>query len=314
MSINTIQSNIKTHKGDLTKYALFLGGTNVTHDVLLKFDPLRTGYGRLFMVRKPVFLTRNFASDGKLNKFKHILEYANTSITGFGDIQVNFENVQGGYVGKGFEVPVSAQDNGTSFQVTVMEFSGSPVREVLHTWINGTTDLMSGLDHHNGDTTDALLANETAEFIYVATDNTGKNIEYACLFANCFPDGIANDMYEYTSGTHTVATRNITFHCVRYESLQINLVAAKLLDKFKVLTNSLNLYSGHDHVDKSDTLGGAGTSYDVRTGMLAPTKDVTVPSATKYSISSDGQIITTKGAYDPDRPLSNNELAQVFGQ
>jgi len=312
MSINTIQSNIKTHKGDLTKYALFLGGTNVTHDVLLKFDPLRTGYGRLFMVRKPVFLTRNFASDGKLNKFKHILEYANTSITGFGDIQVNFENVQGGYVGKGFEVPVSAQDNGTSFQVTVMEFSGSPVREVLHTWINGTTDLMSGLDHHNGDTTDALLANETAEFIYVATDNTGKKIEYACLFANCFPDGINNDMYEYTSGTHNVVTRNITFHCVKYESLQINLVAAKLLEKFKVLTNSLNLYSGLNHNNNEDT-GGNATAYDVKTGQLVPQGMATIPADTQYVLDSNGNIKSNKGKYNPDRPLSSIELQEAFG-
>ena len=56
-SITTIQSGIKHHENDhITDYALFMGGTNVTHDVLMNYDPLKTGYGRLFMVRKPVFL------------------------------------------------------------------------------------------------------------------------------------------------------------------------------------------------------------------------------------------------------------------
>ena len=35
MAITTIQSGIKHHTQDsLTNYALFMGGTNVTHDVL----------------------------------------------------------------------------------------------------------------------------------------------------------------------------------------------------------------------------------------------------------------------------------------
>ena len=55
----TIQSNIKSAAAnDITKYALFMGGTNVTNEVLACYDPLKTGYGRLFMVRKPAFLDR----------------------------------------------------------------------------------------------------------------------------------------------------------------------------------------------------------------------------------------------------------------
>ena len=72
--ISTIQSNIKQHDGDkLLDYALFVGGLNVTNEVLANYDPLRTGYGRLFMVRTPLFLSRTIPT--KLKKFKHILEY-----------------------------------------------------------------------------------------------------------------------------------------------------------------------------------------------------------------------------------------------
>ena len=85
----TIQSNIKNHENDdLLNYALFVGGLNVTHDVLANYDPLRTGYGRLFMVQSPLWLQE--AIPTKLKKFKHILEYGNTAVQGINDIEVQF--------------------------------------------------------------------------------------------------------------------------------------------------------------------------------------------------------------------------------
>lgn len=264
----TIQTNIKQHtKDNITDYALFMGGTNVVNEVLQCYDPLRTGYGRLFMVRKPAFLADTI--DSKLTKFKHILEYGNTQVQGLSDISVQFESITGGYVGKSFEVPTVAQDSMQSFTVQVYEFSGSPIREVLHSWINGTTDLLTGLTHYNGadDNIDRIQANNTAEFIYIATDNTGQKIEYACLLANCFPSGINLDVFNYTAGTHNLVQTEIEFRCTKYESLQINKVAAKLLSKYKILTNSLNFHSGFSSGDAN--LGySSGFHYDYKTGKL----------------------------------------------
>lgn len=273
--IRTIQSNIKNHTADtMTKYALFLGGTNVTHDALQVYDPLTTGYSRIFMVRKPIFLANNIPT--KLSKFKHILEYGFTSIQGIADISVQFNTMQGGYVNKSFEIPSFAEDGTNSFTITVYEFSGSPVREVLHTWINGTTDLMSGLTHYNGDglinDTGALQANQTAEFIYVSTDRTGNKVEYACLLANCFPRGLNEDVFNYNSGEHNIVETPIEFACTKYESIQINAVATELINRYKVLTNSVNLNSGI-------AIGGDGTMpegytegmhYDYNTNTLVP--------------------------------------------
>ena len=164
MAISTIQNGIHRHTdNDLTNYALFMGGLNVTHDVLTHYDPLRTGYGRLFMIRQPVFLSKNIPS--QLKKFKHILEYGNTAVQGINDINVNFNSITGGYVGKSFEIPSVATDDTNSFTVNCYEFSGSPIREVIHTWINGTTDLLTGLTHYNGESIDKTQANQTAEFI-----------------------------------------------------------------------------------------------------------------------------------------------------
>ena len=265
--IQTIQTGIKTHDYDeLTNYALFMGGLNVTHDVLQNYDPLKTGYGRLFMVRQPVFLQDNIPD--KLKKFKHILEYGNTAVQGINDVSVQFASITGGYVGKSFEIPTVATDDTNSFTVTCYEFSGSPIREVLHTWINGTTDLLTGLTHYNGADSkiERLQANQTAEFIYVSTDNTGENVEYACLFANCFPRSVKNDQFNYTSGEHNLVEYNIEFSCTKYESIQINEVGKSLLNRYKLLANSLNFYSGIS--DSDDLTLGKGSSYDVTTGKL----------------------------------------------
>lgn len=271
----TIQTNAKTHSQDSIKnYALFMGGTNVTHDVLECYDPLRTGYDRLFMVRKPNFLATSMGD--KFNKFKHILEYAHTSISGISDINVEFNTITGGYVGKSFEIPNVAREDTTSFSVTVYEFSGSPVREILHSWINGSTDLLTGLTHYNGKVTvqgssdgiPALQANQTAEFIYVNTDVTGTMVEYATLLANCFPRSINTSVFNAEAGTHNLVEVPIEFTCTAYQSPQINKVAQKLLTKYQILANSLNFYSGYD-VSKTDFDGEAkGKHYDVKTGQL----------------------------------------------
>lgn len=270
----TIQSGIKEHKqNSLKNYALFMGGLNVTHDVLANYDPLKTGYGRLFMVRKPIWLNNYLSDTGKFTKFKHILEYGNTAVQGINDVSVQFASITGGYTGKSFEIPTVATDDTNSFTVTCYEFSGSPIREVIHTWINGTTDLLTGLSHYNGQAKNSkgteikrIQSNQTAEFIYVSTDNTGENVEYACLFANCFPRNIKNDQFNYTSGEHNLVEYNIEFSCTKYESTQINLVGQKLIDKYKLLANSLNFYSGIKTTDENRL--GTGAGYDVTTGKM----------------------------------------------
>ncbi len=272
--MKTIQSNIKSSSStdSITDYALFMGGTNVTHDVLYNYDPLKTGYGRLFMIRKPVFLDQVIPN--KLKKFKHILEYGNTAVSGINDIQVQFNQISGGYTGKSFEIPSFASDDTNAFQVRVYEFSGSPIREVLHTWINGTTDLLTGLSTYYGidERIGRLQANQTAEFIYVATDNTGKNVEYACMFANCFPKNINMDAFNYTSGEHNLVETTIEFTCTKYDGIQINQIAQALINKYRLLANSLNFYSGIDVNDIESQMGRRAFGYDVATGKMSVAK------------------------------------------
>lgn len=243
----TIQTGAHQYTNDnLTKYSLMMGGLNVTHDVLSQYDPLVTGYHRLFMVRKPIFLSKS--NPDKLNKFKHILEYGNTGVQGLSDAELDFTDLNGGYAGRSFSIPTVAKDSTNGFTVNLYEFSGSPIRELCHNWINGISDLESGLAHYNGLIASGQLAysqaNHTAEFIYVVTDRTGMHVEYACQFANCMPKGYKNDQFNSTQGEHNYVETSVEFTATKYEGVDINKKASTLLNNYQILVNSLEFYSG----------------------------------------------------------------------
>ena len=284
--MTTFQSNIHNHKLDLTKYALFLGGLDVTRPVLEQYDPLTTGYGRLFMIRTPIFLGSLIPE--KLKKFKHILEYANIGVSGNNNITVNTEPLRGGYAGKQMEIPTIATDDANELTIRVYEFSGSPVREVIQYWVNGVTDFQSGYatyyrnsaninDTHPNQELEISQANHTAEFIYVVTDRSGLEVEYAALFANCFPKEVRFDQFNYEAGTHEIVSMDLTVTCSRYISPLINARAKDLIGKYNILMNSLNFHPKYFRVAGRNVTGDNavfadgndnGTKYDITTGKI----------------------------------------------
>jgi hypothetical protein len=272
---------------NITDYSLFLGGLNVTRDALLQYDPLKTGFGRIFMIRKPIFVDNKIPE--KMRKFKHVLEYANTGVNGNNNITMQFNQLTGGYANRNVDIPNVATDDANELTIKTYEFSGSLMREVIQYWISGVSDLQSAYSTYHCDGTaddpnyglPICQANQTAEFIYVVTDQSGKNIEYACLFANCFPKEIKLDHFNYESGEHVLVPMDITFTCARYMSPQINEKAKQLLTKYNVLMDSLNFHSGYTTDDVYPN-GDYGSYYDINTGKLV-----------QKSSSQQGEFITT---------------------
>ena len=84
------------------------------------------------------------------------------------------------------------------------------------------------------------------------------------MFANCFPKGISLDPFNYNSGEHNLVETTIEFSCTKYESIQINQIAKALLDKYKLLANSLNFYSG---ISVNDISNGQNTELGLREGF-----------------------------------------------
>ena len=249
---NTFQTGANTFTNkEIIDYSLFLGGLNVTRDALKQYDPLRTGFGRIFMIRQPAFMVKLVAE--KMRQFKHVLEYANTGVSGNNNIQVTFNELTGGYTGRKMEIPNIATDDTNELVIKTYEFSGSLMREVIQYWINGVTDLQTGFGHYYGLVAKEEMAyrqaNHTAEFIYVVTDPTGTKVEYACLFANCFPKEVKLDHFNYESGQHDLVPIDVSFTCTRYMSPQINQKATQLLKRYNILMNSLNFNSGFDNED-----------------------------------------------------------------
>lgn len=278
MPVKTFQSGIRNHKDDkLTEYALFAGGLNVTRNALNQYDPLRGGFVRVFMTRVPAFLDALCKTDpifsSKLKKFKHIIEYAHTSVDGMDDITLTTNNMTGGYAGRSVELPNIATDSASDLSIKVYELGGSPVREMLQMWISGMSDINSGLatyhqtlDPNHENYLERKQSNQTAEIVVVNTDSSGLDVENVALFANVFPKSIPFSHFNYESGTHSLAEININFAATRYMSPLINDLGKTLLTKYNILMNSLNFH--HGYASEDDVYKSNGSYYDINSGKL----------------------------------------------
>jgi hypothetical protein len=261
---------------DITKYSLFVGGVNATHHALANYSPLMNGFGRLFMVRPPKAILRMFAgnsanlysSDNLFIQFKHILEYMNRSVSGFGEktLEVAQTPIEGGFAGRSFRTPTVTRDNTTEVTISVYELSGSPIYTVIDAWMNAIGDENSGLATYGGlisggkdqnnketrlyrrsdeDPNEAFAyneANHTAEFIYVLHDRSGSQVERAVLLADCYPLNLpqANVLDDTPGGAHDNVTYDLRFNCTVYRSPIITSIANDLLKQYRIVSNSLN--------------------------------------------------------------------------
>lgn len=260
MQVNTLQSNIKKYNSDfITNYSLFLGGLNATQKALEQYDPLKTGYARIFFIKMPVFMEKIMPSETK--RFRHLLEYGFTKIDGLQDTELDMEQVTGGYAGRQFDVANTAKDNTNEISIGLYEFAGSPVREYLDMWISGISDPYTGLGHYHGafdidPTIKYSQANHVAEAIYVVTDPTGRSngIEYAALLSNMMPKRVQQSHFNYESGQHNTVALDCAFSCVKYQSPQINTIAKALIDRFTIMRDYLDFESQYTQADVDSKL------------------------------------------------------------
>lgn len=266
----TGQSGIHSHRDqNLTKHSLFMGGLNTKNAALQQYTPLKTGYARIFVVRMPKFMTTIAPNMSK--RFKHMLEYGFTGVDGIQNTTLEFDQVTGGYVGRSFDTAVNAKDDTSEITIKLYEFSGSPLREYVDLWLTGIIDPQTGLCHYHGAIDmDVPMAqhNHTMEMIFVNTDPTGRSdgIEHVAMFTNMMPKEVKKDHFNFEAGQHNVTQVDLSFTAVKYESPQINMVGAKLLDKYKVLRNYLYFHSDFDVVGDNITEKGQ------------PSKIVSLPS------------------------------------
>lgn len=258
-------------------YSQFVGGTNATHHALMNYSPAMNKLGRVFMVRPPRVLLKMFGgSDGNLYnpnslfiQFKHMLEYMNRSVTGFGDkiLENASTPITGGFAQRQFNTPTITKINTTEVTFGLYELNGLPVDTVIDGWMNAIGDENSGLATYGGwisggtnadgleerlyrrstdpDIADGIAfneANHTCEFIYVLHDRSGAQVQKAVMLADCYPKGIqeGNILNMEQGQSPDNITYDITFNCVVYRGPIITAIANDLLKQYRIVSNSLN--------------------------------------------------------------------------
>lgn len=262
-------------------FGYFIHGIDVTHQNIDKFNPYLKGRSRLFMHKVPVFMEKVFPDITK--RFKQYIETAYKSIGGISDIDVQFATFEGGFNNQKFEVANQSQDTTESLTVSLYEQTGSPVREFLETWITGVRDPRSGIAHYHGAIRDGSVSygqgNHTAEFIYYVLDPTATRIEYACMFANCFPRKVAKDHYNYESGDNGEVSLDIEFAAQHYESVYINDIAKWYKDTdnltFSYLTFNPNVSTSDAiHREAAENKGGSPANYTLNLQSYASSANI----------------------------------------
>ena len=260
--VATLQDNIrKCDNTEITNYAYWLGGTDTTNAALAQYDLLRTGYGRLFILRMPAFV--EFLLEDETRVFKHMLEFGNVGISGIQGYTAEFASVTAGYVGNTVEIPTSVKDDTNSITIRIYETQGSLIRTYIDFWLTGVSDPYTGLSHYHGardvdeNSSSYVLsqANHTMEALYVATDPTGEQAEYVCLLTNMFPRSSDHSHFEYEPGSHDLDQLSLEFTCTKYMSAQINYIGTVALNKFAILKNYLNMYSGYTAAKVEEIVG-----------------------------------------------------------
>ena len=252
MANKTTQSNIKKFDNlEITKHALFLNGVDSRHDSLAAYNPQKSGFTRIFILQSPKFMEFKFKDETTI--FNHLLETAAVTISGIGDLSLEFEPMQGGIPGDSIELPTISKENTNEIQIELFDPSGSPIREYITLWITGIADKKNGYGRYHGVISDKTAnmgysqANHTMEALMVATDPTGyaDNIEWVGLLTNMVPKGCDKSHYNYASAQVTVVKYTIAFTCKLDESAQINSIGKALLTKYQVLTDYLDYESGY---------------------------------------------------------------------
>jgi hypothetical protein len=233
---------MKQNTQNYNQFGYFLQGIDVTRQGIDQMTPYVPGVSRLFMHVVPPFMQVQFPTLTK--NFKSYIETGYKSVDGISDLDVEFINIEGGFAQQSFNNVSHVRDSTEEITVQLYEMSGSPVRDFIETWITGVRDPRSGIAHYHGaiasGEVDYCEKNHTAEFVYYALDPTAKKIEYACLFAHCFPTRVQKSHLNYTSGTRGEVLLDVAFKVTKYEGRYVNDLAAYYLAKDNLNYNYLD--------------------------------------------------------------------------
>lgn len=253
MAINNIFANLKSPRNAL-EFSNTRGVTDFSN--LAQFNNYESGYSFLIVVKIPTFLERlkNANTDyaNMINSYIHILEYEFKGLDGIDNITADVSELTDNVSTMSVITKVNAQSD-SSFTMTYTEKTGTVMTRVHELYLRGVRDPYSTFKGYHGLIDEGLIDldevgfdMETFQFLYINTDNTGKQVEKACLIVNAFPTTAETNIHNTTKGDISFKEINVEFKGFPIFNNTVDAKAKEMLDYLhnpknpnRVVVNSL---------------------------------------------------------------------------
>lgn len=288
--ITNIFGKTKDYK-DVTTYRLMRGVPDFGS--LVQFNPYETGYAAFIVCGMPKFIEALARQNGDYNKlvqnWKHIIEYEFKSFDGLEAMSADTITLGDDLNSINVISKVNMQ-SASEFTLTYDEKSGSPLTKFAKLYLTGIKDPRTQVKTYHGLIHNGLIEpgfeNEVFTFLFIATDNTMRDVESAYLLIGCQLNSADLDMYNYTKGDIAKREVNVKFSGYPIQSVEIDNAAKAMLEYLlsaeagarQIIINSNNYnYTGVELIGK--TLAGYDNSARVIDDYSVPTtnEDRTIP-------------------------------------
>lgn len=294
--ITSLFANTKDFK-DVTSYKLMRGVPDFGS--LVQFNPYESGYACFIICEMPRFIELLAKKDARVEKlmknWAHIIEYEFKSFDGLEDMGVDTIKL-GDDLNQIDVISKVNMQSGTEFSLTYDEKSGSPITKFHRLYLSGIKDKRSQVKTYHGLVHSGELEpgfeNEVFTFLFIATDNTMREVEAAYLLIGCQLTSAETSMYNYTKGSIDKKEVTVKFNGYPISGNYIDAAASDMM-KFllsadagarQIIVNSENYaYTGLGAITKTMK------SYNTEDGVVTAEKypSIAADEASKnYTTSS----------------------------
>ena len=269
--ITNMFTNTKDFK-DVTTYRLMRGVPDFGS--LVQFNPYETGYAAFIICQMPRFIEmlakKNSEYEKLMKNWAHIVEYEFKSFDGLEAMSADTISLGDDLNSINVISRVNMQ-SASEFSLTYDEKSGSPLTKFAKLYLTGIKDPRTQVKSYHGLIHSDELApgfeNEVFTFLFMATDNTMREVEAAYLLIGCQLNSVDLDMYNYTKGDINKREVTVKFSGYPIQSSVVDLAAKDMLTFLlskdakarQIIVNSNDFnYTGIDAITKTLESYGVG--------------------------------------------------------
>lgn len=310
VNISNMFEKTKSFK-DVTSYKLMRGVPDFGS--LVQFNPYETGYAAFIICGMPKFIEKLATLNAGYNKlvqnWAHIIEYEFKNFEGLDDISADSIELGDDLNSINVISKVNMQ-SASEFSLTYDEKSGSPLTKFAKLYLTGIKDPRTQVKTYHGlihsrdgnNTIEPGFENEVFTFLFIATDNTMRNVEAAYLLIGCQLLSAETSMYNYSKGDIGKKDISVRFSGYPITSSKIDQAAQDMMDFLlsseakarQIIVNSDEFnYTGIDKVAKTLQGYNMDATKDYAT-VKAANSEVSYRAADYYVSTNDILVTSTE--------------------